>query len=68
MTLGERIQDRRKRLGLDQHELAKRLQVAQSSVCDWEKGNTKPRLDRLADIANVLGVRESELTKWWLAS
>lgn len=34
--------------------LASRLGVSPGSVCDWEKGNTSPRITRIPAIARAL--------------
>jgi len=54
-------------LGLDQLDVAQRLDVAQSSVCDWEKGNMRPGRARLPEIAKVLRIPVRKITSWWLA-
>ena len=67
MSLGEKIRARRLELGLDQLDVAQRLDVAQSSVCDWEKGNMRPGRARLPEIAKVLRIPVRKITSWWLA-
>jgi transcriptional regulator with XRE-family HTH domain len=37
MAIGSRIKARREKLGLQQKDLAERLECAQSTVSDWEK-------------------------------
>ena len=53
----------RKRCDLTQEQLAKRLDVSQSSVAMWETGKTRPRGDRLAKLALVLDCSFEELIK-----
>jgi len=67
MGLGQRIKDRRLELGLDQLDVAQKLGIRQSSICDWEKGKTRPRRERLGDLAKVLRVPTKKITSWWLA-
>lgn len=53
---GQRIRDRRKALGMDINDLAKKLGVSQPAVSQWEIGITAPgrqKLTRLADVLNV---------------
>jgi phage repressor protein C with HTH and peptisase S24 domain len=53
---GQRIRDRRKSLGMDINDLAKKLGVSQPAVSQWEIGLTAPsrqKLTRLAEILNV---------------
>jgi transcriptional regulator with XRE-family HTH domain len=56
VALPENIKKLRGKLGLHQSQLASKVGVAQSSVCDWESGKTSPRLERLERLAEVLGV------------
>ena len=53
--LATKIRNLRRELGLNQTELAERLQVTQASVSRWEKGSVPdgPRLSQLADLAGV---------------
>jgi len=61
MSLGQTIRTLRKRRGMDQKELADKLGLAQSTVCDWESGKTCPRHARLATLARVLNVSVKRL-------
>jgi len=38
----KRIRALRAKTGLSQREFARRLEVSSSTVCDWEKGRTRP--------------------------
>lgn len=67
MGLPERIKTRRLELGLDQLDLAQKLGIRQSSICDWEKGKTRPRRQRLPELAKALRVATRTLTQWWMA-
>ena len=42
--LGQRIRDRRERLGLKQHDVAHALQVSPQAVSKWERGENGPDL------------------------
>ena len=56
MTLRERLRGRRKGLDLTQAELARRLEIDQSTVAKWETGPNAPRtaiMKRLADVLDV---------------
>ena len=53
--LAQSIAIDRQRLGLSQHELAKRIGVSQQSVAKWENGQSLPRGKRLAGLTSVLG-------------
>jgi len=53
-TLGERIRLLRMRQGLKQNELARRLRVCKTAVCQYEKGKTKPRPEHMNLLAKIL--------------
>lgn len=61
MAIGSRIKARREKLGLQQKDLAERLECAQSTVSDWESGAMNPRSDKLTAIAKVLKCDVAEL-------
>lgn len=61
MTIGERIQDARKKSGLTQEELGKRVGVTGVAIMRYEKGARQPRLEQLQAIADALNVRLSDL-------
>lgn len=60
--IASNIAEARKRSGLNQSELARRLGIRPQSVQQWEKGTATPKLDRLTAIAQVLGVSLESLT------
>jgi transcriptional regulator with XRE-family HTH domain len=51
---GRRIKALRVELGYTQTDLASRVRVDTSTVCDWETGRSCPRLGRLALVAQSL--------------
>lgn len=55
------IREVRKKHGLTQQQLAERLGVAQSSICQWETGVASPTIQMVEQIAKVLNGRISEL-------
>jgi transcriptional regulator with XRE-family HTH domain len=55
-SMGERIRLARKRLGLNQAELANRLGVTQPAIANWESGVHDPRRLMLAKLAEALTV------------
>nr|CDQ33422.1 transcriptional repressor DicA [Virgibacillus halodenitrificans] len=64
MTFGRRLREAREAAGLNQTELAKRLQVTPQSVQLWEsegEAATTPRSKRITQIASVLQVQEEWL-------
>lgn len=54
MTLGQRIKQRRKEIGLSQNKLSKAAGVSDSSISLWESDSTAPRGDNLHRLASVL--------------
>ena len=63
MILLERIKQRRQQLGMRQVDLAKAVNVSQSTMSDYETGRYEPDLDTLAKIA-----AELKVTVGWLMS
>lgn len=61
VSLGENIQRLLERKGLEQKQLAKKLEVAPSSVSDWVTGKTYPRHNKLEAIAKALGTTVAKL-------
>ncbi|MCM1149864.1 MAG: helix-turn-helix domain-containing protein [Butyricicoccus sp.] len=60
-TFGMYILQRRRELGMTQHELAERLFVTDSAVSKWERGLSYPDITLLRNICEVLEVSEHEL-------
>ncbi len=60
-TVGERIKDARKRIGIGQGALARRLRMTAAQLCRIEKSKNAPSLKTLARIARALGVALSSL-------
>ena len=50
------IRERREQLGISQKALADRCGIAQSTLCDYEQGRSKPSLPVAVKIAQVLNV------------
>ena len=65
MTIGKRIRDRRKELGLTQEELAKRLgNSSRASVCTVENDREDLTTTRISKFASALGVTPAYLMGW----
>ena len=58
---GEFIYNQRKRLGLTQDELGRKLNVTNKAVSKWETGETLPDIQLLEKLANTLEVTIDEL-------
>ncbi|MBR2907092.1 MAG: helix-turn-helix transcriptional regulator [Clostridia bacterium] len=56
MTVGEKIQIYRKRIGLSQEELAQRILVSRQTISSWEMDKTLPTIDNLLRLKEVFGV------------
>lgn len=56
MTIGERIRQRRKLLGLTLQQVADEFRINRASVAEWESGRSNPDVMKLADLARVLRV------------
>ncbi len=61
--LGNKIAKKRKELGLTQIEFAERLSVTRQTVSRWEAGSVMPDIDKISDIASILGVSCDYLLK-----
>lgn len=61
MTVGENIQKYRKKLGMSQEELGKKLLVSRQTISLWEKDQTSPTIDNLMRLKEVFGVSVDEI-------
>lgn len=61
MTVGEKIQAYRKRLGMSQEELGQKLLVSRQTVSLWEKDQTVPTIDNLIRLREIFGVSVDEI-------
>ena len=61
--LGNKIAKKRKDLGLTQTDFADRLNVTRQTVSRWEAGTVLPDIDKITDIADILGVSCDYLLK-----
>jgi transcriptional regulator with XRE-family HTH domain len=57
------IKTLRKAAGLTQEALAVQLSYNRSTVAMWEAGKSKPRADKLPDLARILGCTVDDLLK-----
>ena len=65
MTIGERIRDRRKELGMTQEELAKSCGYSgRSCVNKLELSRKNVPLSRIEDIAKALQINPAKLCGW----
>jgi len=62
-TLGERIRYAREAARLTQAAVAKHFGIARVSVTQWESNTTKPDIDRIGDLADLLNTSAEWLLK-----
>ena len=62
MTLGQRIEQYRKALGISQEALGGRLGVSRQAVSKWETDAAAPDMENLLALAREFGVSVAELT------
>jgi len=51
----------REKAHLSQYELAKKLNVTQGAISQWEKGETLPKADKIPKIAEILNCSTDDL-------
>ena len=56
MTLGEKLTQARKAVGLTQADVAARLNVSRQAVSRWESGQSKPSTEKLLALSNLYGI------------
>ena len=61
MTLGQRIQEGRLRLGLSQEGLGEKLGVSRQAVSRWEADGAVPDTDKLIALSRLFGITLNEL-------
>ena len=52
------IKERREQLGITQKELADKIGISQSFLCDIEQGRSKPSIDTAVKIADALDISD----------
>lgn len=60
-TIGKRIMENRKRLGLTQDQLAEKLGVTAQAVSKWENDQSCPDIAMLPMLADIFGISVDEL-------
>ena len=61
--LGNKIAMKRKDLGMTQTEFADMMSVTRQTVSRWEAGTVMPDIDKIGEIASILGVSCDYLLK-----
>ena len=60
-TLGKRIMEHRKRLGLTQDQLAEKLGITAQAISKWENDLSCPDIGTLPKLADIFGISTDEL-------
>ena len=50
-----RMKELRKKQGIEQNDLAKRMKLSRSTIAMWETGRSSPSLDMLIQLCEILG-------------
>ena len=61
--LGAKIAEKRKSLGMTQIEFAEKMLVTRQTVSRWEAGTAMPDINKIGEIADILGVSCDYLLK-----
>lgn len=56
MNYGKFFKEARKQIGLTQQDVAKRLNISQSNVSDWENDVSRPEYEKLIELAKIYQV------------
>lgn len=56
MNYGKFFKEARKQIGLMQQDVAKRLNISQSNVSDWENDVSRPEYEKLIELAKIYQV------------
>jgi len=63
MELQAEIVKNRKRLKLTQAELAKRIDVSEEKINQWEQGGQPPTIENLIDLSNLFEISLDQLVR-----
>ena len=55
-SVGENIQNIRKKNNITQEELAEKLNVTRQAVSNWETGKNEPDIETLTNIAQIFDI------------
>ncbi len=61
MVFGKNFKKLRLEVGLSQQEVAKKLEICQSNISDWENDISRPEYENLIQISKIYGVSLYEL-------
>ena len=61
MSLGEKILELRKKIGLSQEQLGERVNVTRQTISNWELGETAPNPEQLKLLSQIFCISIDEL-------
>lgn len=61
MNIAENIKRYRRQLGMEQRELAERLQVSDKTISSWECGRTEPKMGAVEKMSEIFGCTTTDL-------
>ncbi len=61
MTIGEKIQFYRKKIGLSQEELGQKMFVSRQTVSLWEMDKTLPTIDNLIRLKEIFSISVDDI-------
>ena len=61
LTIGQLIQAQRKRLGLSMKNLSQQVGVCEKTICNWERDECCPPMDKLLPLCRALHLTPSQL-------
>ncbi len=64
MTYKFKLKEVRQKKGLTQQELAKKLDIKQQNISEYESGKQKPSLDTFIEMAKILNLTLDELIEY----
>lgn len=64
-AFGQKLEAARVLLGVNQFDIANSVKVKQQTVSRWEQGASRPSLNTLKDLIQLLKVKETEIDEWF---
>lgn len=61
MSLGDKLQENRKRIGLSQEQLGEKLNVTRQTISNWELEETSPNTKQLKQLSEVFSISIDDL-------
>jgi transcriptional regulator with XRE-family HTH domain len=61
MGIGKNIKMIRSQSGMDQHQLAERLNVSNKTISSWERERTEPRMGMIEQMSEIFNCSKADL-------